>query len=508
MSRFHLFIKRKWHGVLLLTAVLFLTGWVVWLNLPLSVVIAESLAAPLESTANSSGLLCRYGVNLIQPEQNLKFSDLQAGWYMDYKALATPAVSTGANYTVNVRLTQVGADDYTYSLNDPGKTIQDVANGNPGAMWLIGNEPDRRDFQDDLEPHVYAKAYHDLYAQVKAADSSARVYAGTIVQPTPLRLQYLDMVLGSYINTYGSSMPVDGWSIHNFILNEVSCNYDPTNCWGAEIPPGMTANYGEIIAIDDNDNINIFKQRIVDFRTWMKSRGYRHLPLTVSEYGVLMPSDFGFPVSRVNQFMTDTFDYMRTATDPNLGDPNDGYRLVQTWSWYSTGNAGDPYNGYLFDEGSIPWDLSAMGTHYRDYVNARPDEVDFFPSGITHTPATLISSGQPVTMTLRSRIANSGNLVTASGPAVVRFYDGDPAFGGQQIGTDQMVTLAGCGLNMETAVTWSNVSTGTHTVYVAVDPGGFIPEIDETNNVISQTVLVGTHAISLPVITRQIDLTP
>lgn len=46
-----------------------------------------------------------------------------------------------------------------------------------------------------MEPHIYAAAYHALYYLIKQADPTARVIAGTIVQPTPLRLRYLDMVL-------------------------------------------------------------------------------------------------------------------------------------------------------------------------------------------------------------------------------------------------------------------------------------------------------------------------
>ena len=34
-------------------------------------------------------------------------------------------------------------------------------------------------------------------------------------------------------------MPVDGWSIHNFILPEVNCDFFPENCWGADVPPGI-----------------------------------------------------------------------------------------------------------------------------------------------------------------------------------------------------------------------------------------------------------------------------
>ena len=83
---------------------------------------------------------------------------------------------------------------------------------------------------------------------------------------------------------------MDVWNIHNAILNEVSCDYDPGNCWGAGIPPGIGADFGEVRTIDDNDNMAIFTGQILAFRQWMADNGYAGYPLIVTEYGVLMPA--------------------------------------------------------------------------------------------------------------------------------------------------------------------------------------------------------------------------
>lgn len=460
-------------------------------------------AAPSFISAGPTNLLCDYGVNVIQSIQNIDMGALGAGWYLDYNAKDNPARPNGIEYVVTVRLTQVGSDNYTYHLFG-GTSITTVAAGSPGAIWLIGNEPDRRIWQDDIEPHVYAKAYHDLYYLIKAADPTARIFAGTIVQPTPIRLQYLDMILENYIERYNTTMPVDGWSIHNFILNEVSCEYNINNCWGAEIPPGINAPYGEIVAIEDNGNIDMFKQRIVNFRQWMKNRGYGNLPLTVSEYGILMPADFGFPPATVNQYITDSFNYMRSTTDPNLGDPNDNFKLVQTWSWFSSGATGDLYNGYLFeDTGGGNWELSEMGEHFSSYVSGVPEEVDFYPSQVFAEPA--FSNGAPVTMTLKTRIANGGNSVPPQGPTTVRFYLGDPNNGGTQIGSDFVVSLAGCGRNIVLEQTWPNVAPGAYEIFVVVDAGSIV-ETDTTNNIASAFVLVATEKIHLPITYRQLSV--
>ncbi len=463
-------------------------------------------SATNETNSSGNGLLCQYGVNVIlHPVTLVDLAPLRAGWYLNYRAESNPLQPGNIEYVLNIRLNQTGPDSYTYTLNSGNDDIQTVADGNPGAIWLIGNEPDRRDVQDDIEPQVYAKAYHDLYWAIKTADPSARVYAGTIVQPTPIRLQYLDLVLLNYLERYETTMPVDGWSIHNFILNEVSCDYSG-DCWGAEIPPGIDAPYGEIVTVDENDSFPRFQQRIMAFRQWMKARGYRDVPLTVSEYGILMPEDFGFPPARVNTFISNTFNYMDTAVDPALGYPYDNYRLVQTWSWYSTGAIGDLFNGYLFQPSGSNWVLSAMGTHYGNYTAVIPEKIDFYPATIFANPA--FSQGEPITVTLNARIANSGNLAAATGPVVVRFYDGDPQNGGMQIGADQTVTLAGCGRIEVVQVLWPDVPPGTHEVYVVVDEDGAITEVNELNNVANQTILVATERAFLPLISRPLIIGP
>ena len=448
--------------------------------------ITQSIYLPLAS--NGVPPQCRFGVNVIQDPANLEIGKLNLGWYLDYKTDSYPVLATSAAFVPVVRLSQTGPNAEDYSYSPSGSELSDAIAANLGADWLIGNEPDRRDFQDSIEPHIYAAAYAELHDLIKTADPSARVFAGTIVQPTPLRLQYLDLVLNSYSQQNGGAqMPVDGWSIHNFILNEVSCDYDPGNCWGADIPPGIDADYGEILTVEDNDNIDLFTARIENFRQWMADRGYGGLPLTVSEYGVLMPDYLGFDDERVNNFMDATFDYMRTKTDLTLGDPNDNYRLVQTWSWYSSGNTNDVYNGYLFEgtANQYPWKLSPMGQNYASYTKNLAPEIDLYASNFTSD----VSLDSPATVTLSAQIANSGTNVFAK-DTLVRFYNGDPQNGGVAIGSTQLVSLKGCGHTEMATVTWNNVPNGTYQVYVVVDENGLLPESDESNNITNIQVTV------------------
>jgi hypothetical protein len=431
---------------------------------------------------------------------------LRVGWYIDYHAHAMPARPNGVEHAPVIRLTQIGADNYVSSPS--GALLQQAIAGNPGADWIIGNEPDRRGVPggatDDLLPPVYALAYHDLYHTIKQADPSARVFAGAIVQPTPLRLQYLDRVMRSYFEQFGIGMPADGWAIHNFLLNERSCDHyqDIQVCWGADIPPGIDAIDGVVLEIDQNDNFDFFVEQVRRFRFWMNSRGYAGKPLYVSEYGVLMPERLGFPPDRVNQFMNRSLDFLLNETDQALGDPTDGYRLVQRLAWFSTVPAGE-FNGYLYerDQPTDPFQLSPMGQNWVNYANALAVENDLYPVQIAFEPPAPLTDSGNVTFTVRAQIANAGNRL-ATQPVTVRFYDGDPNAGGVPIGDPQTVSLAGCGDHTWVSVVWPDVAPGNQRVYVWVDPTGAVPETDKNNNLKSAAPFFATDQSFLPLLYR------
>jgi hypothetical protein len=353
-------------------------------------------------------------------------------------------------------------------------------------MWLIGNEPDRRIWQDDIEPPVYAKAYHELYDQIKTADPTARIVAGNIVQPTPLRLQYLDMVLASYQATYMQPMPVDVWNIHAFILNERSCTYYPEDCWGADVPPGINVPEGNVYGIQDNDNLAIFKQFVVDFRQWMAANGYQERPLIITEYGVLMPTDYGFPPSRVNAYMSGTFDFLSTADTAisPTGFSADKGRLVQAWAWYSL--ADQNFNGWLYNSQTKA--RSPYGDNFAGYTASIAPAVNLTPIKIWVEP---VGGASMQTVTLVAEVSSNGNIAMPGG-ARVRFYRGDPDFGGTLIGSDQIIpAMDGCGAVAQAKVPWAGVPNGTTTVWVVVDPLNEIRENDETDNRLSIPITVG-----------------
>jgi hypothetical protein len=390
-----------------------------------------------------------------------------------------------------IRLEQIGSAGYAYSAyadrrdTSPAE-LKAIIAANPGKHWFIGNEPDRIQYQDDIAPQIYAQAYHDLYALIKAEDPTAKIVAGAIVQPTPVRLQYLDLVVAAYQARYGTPMPVDAWAFHNFILNEVSCaaNNDDVNvCWGADIPPGVNATEGMRISVQDTDSIDLFKQQVVRFRQWMADNGYQDTPALLSEFGVLFPSSWypEFDPPRVNKFMDESFDFLLNMRDPQTGYPADDYRLVQSFAWYSTDD-NQTHNGNLFDP--LTRGRTPMGDNFAAYAAAMGNKIDLYPLTLKRTGVS--ASGQVLT----AEIANSGNLTELT-TAEVRFYHGDPAAGGQLIAAAPLGGISGCGGRETVQVEWTDVAPGDYQVYVVVDSTNRVGETNEANNVLSAAISVG-----------------
>ncbi len=307
---------------------------------------ASTAAASDEPTRlEPTSFRSRLGVGVPRQVTDFTFDAILAqqlgmGWYLDWHIDPEPIQLDGLEYA------------QLYLMRQTGQSLQrdriaQVLAANPGALWLAGNEPDVI-WQDNKTPEEYARLYHEFYTFIKTLDPSAQVAIAGISQVTPLRLQYLEEVLAAYQRRYEQPMPVDVWNVHAFILRE------ERDSWGVSIPPGFDVDQGMLWEIEDHANLDLFKQQIVDFRRWMVKHGQREKPLLVTEFGILMPEDYGFPPDAVRRFMIDTFDFMLNASDPEIGLSTDDNRLVQRFSWFSlaelaypTGNLVDPQTGEL-----------------------------------------------------------------------------------------------------------------------------------------------------------------
>lgn len=477
----------------------------------LSIVGATLFLWGAASPLNAQGEpLCRFGVNVSSFTETSFYIDdfaiapLRAGWYLDYRATPSPAADNGAEY-VKVMWT---SDDNGLRFGPRGDRLAETVAAHPGGLYVVGNEPDRRELQDDVLPANYAAIYHDAYHAIKAQDPDAHVLPGAIVQPTPLRLRYLDRVLAAYEAQQGRAMPVDGWAIHSFLLNERSCDaygHNVNICWGAEIPPGIDETDGQVLTPQDNARLDLFIQGIERFRRWMAENGYRHQPLYVTEYGVLMPPVFGFPPSTVNEYMAETFDYMRTARDPALGYLADDNRLVQRFAWFSTL---DPdFNGQLYegpdDEKPLqgPFTLSAMGEHFATYTEDIAATSDLAVMNAYAVAATASAGGSRATprADLVAQVANQGNRL-AETTASVRFYVGPEPTVANQVGAAQTVRLGGCGATEKVSVAWPDAQDGaprTYQLWVVVEDASFV-DADAGDNTLRRTVITNPRTLYLP----------
>ncbi|MFB0533463.1 MAG: CARDB domain-containing protein, partial [Anaerolineae bacterium] len=120
-------------------------------------------------------------------------------------------------------------------------------------------------------------------------------------------------------------------------------------------------------------------------------------------------------------------------------------------------------------------------------------------------PNPLLKDGQEVTITVSGQVQNVGHLAAVS--VTVRFWDGDPDGSGTQIGSDQIIATdpadpLGQDEVATAQVTWTTGVSGTHQIYVRVDPDNAIGEIDEDNNQKMETIWVAADRIFLPLILK------
>jgi hypothetical protein len=431
---------------------------------------------------------------------------LNAGWYVDWRAHLNPPHPAGLDHMQIV---------WTYrdAYSPDAKTLADIAANNPGAVWIVGNEPDCKR-QGNSTPDQYARIYHEVYTTLKASDPSCRVTIGGLVQATPLRLQWLDAVRDTYWARYGQPFPADLWNIHAHIMRE------ELGSWGCEIPPGIDATAGMLWEVEDHDSPELFAGQIELFRQWMADHGERDKELIVSEYGVLMPERLGFDADRVRAYMLSTFDYLMTATDPELGHPADGNRLVQRWAWYSLNvrHSTDFAWSYLFDPRT--GQVTHLGLAFEDYVvPLHAPYVDLLPAALHFSPTLPLASapmsmdvegdaslasgptpvggpmpmgGQAVTITLTALIRNGGNRDVED--VTAWFWADTVAIGGVQV-----IPVLGARSISTISVEWQNVTVGPHTVGVTVDAKSAIAEANEDNNVLTRRLLVAMNQVYLPI---------
>ncbi len=359
---------------------------------------------------------------------------------------------------------------------------------------------------DDVLPSQYAQAYHDIYTFIKMRDPTAVVGVGGVVVPTPLRLEYLDSILDEYQNRYGQPMPVDMWNTHVHIVREVRDN------WGADVPPGSDVDTGTLFTKSQHADAELFKQLVIDFRSWMATKGEQDKPLIITEFGILWPEwlvdEFGkpFDAPRVIEFMTDTMAWLDSYTDPALGYGADSHRLVQRWNWYSLDddsilNPDLPdhhrWNGWLFE--SETQLRSVFGDAFAGHTAQRWPEHDLLAYSFQTSPTTLplLGPSETTTVTLQIQIANGGNTQVDQ-PFSIALYE--EISGTLDLIATSSVTqpVSGCGELYSVEMQWPGVMAGSHQILIVVDTAYSVAESNEANNEMQGTIVVPTDRVYLP----------
>lgn len=493
---------------------------------------------PSVTQTNIANTNCRYGVATSGPSMPW-LPTLNVGWYVNFTAASQPVEDVEFVHILRVRQDRDG-DIYlpTYTIQ-PALTNGDLGtliDQNPGALWLVGNEPDVSAVQDDTFPDVYARAYHEVYEYIKQRDATAQLGIAGLSMMTPGRLQYLDIAWQTYLQEYHTIMPIDVWNFHLYVLPErrwgTNENSDGKIALGTDAALAKyDSDWGnpalcpleEVHCRAEHSEVELFMEQVVALRSWMKTHGQQNKPLILSEYSLLYPyviddpnnpsacflqDELGqcFTPERVTAYMDATFDYLETAVDPNLGYPRDGYRLVQQWLWYSmvtlpeeSGGSSNLLVQNFADYPSGSTDaLTLMGQNFLDEVAAQPVLANLVAEMVYGS--VPLTSGEPTTATLTTRFYNNGNAAVTE-PFEVTFYADEAQT--QIIGTAVISpNVEGCGKpGYQASIQWSNLPAGPHAFWVEVDSADIILE-PQTDNVASGLVIVAPHNIFLPVVVR------
>lgn len=485
----------------------------------LAMVLSVQPAQPVESAPAFPG--CRFGLTIGDGGLKGNLASTYAGGVLDW-GMDNNTIPTNVEY---LHVLRVG-DRYTYNggdcLNKRDTYADTLAKlpaalaANPGEVWLVGNEPDTNfDCQDSLTAEKYAERFYAIANLIRSADPTARIGFGSIVQPTSIRLRYLDRTWNRLVQLTGNSTRasslIDIWSIHSFILNEW-----PSYGWGTGVPPGFENDFADAVKNQNNwaltYDINAFKPRIESFRNWMNGKGERNKPLWITEYGSLLPPidppggpDYvNVTDAQTAAYMTATFDTMLSATSATTGLSSDGNRLVQRWFWVSLSNRRYTYGGTLFDPLSTPaGNITPVGTAWVNYVGTKTFRFDYSIRGVSIIPTIPANISNPWSFKVYAFLQNLGEANDPDG-VTVSLYAGDPAAGGVLVDTSTTPVFFGCGGRQMVSFDWTNVTPPANpqtpkTLFVRVDSSN---DSNASNNTASYHVYFLPNRLSLPFVTR------
>lgn len=467
-------------------------------------IVRNDYPAALDNLPNTPQS-CRYAVSNLGPNANIWNAVLRAGMFIDFGTNNNSSAT--ATYVPIIRLESDGANGYV--IRSPGGGLPMIRTrvlANPGSLWIVGNEPDTF-AQDGLTAEVYARGYHDVYHTIKRADPTARVANAALVSGTPNRIEYMEQIYQAYQRLYGTPWPVDVWTMHSYILPEMGPNGEPHQFWkpaiGTSGANGMresTFRPQDCQNPNDNrycyaehDSVEIVESHIRNIRNWMASKGQQDKALMLTEWSVLYPyeidpdgcylqDEFGncYTPQRVRTFMNDSINMFESLTDPAIGNPHDGNRLVQNWFWFSTYTTREGSASNLLQGGAATATdgfeqyLTIKGQAFITRATQQPLRPNLYVANV------FAAASASDTVRLTALIVNNGN-VPPSRSFKVTFY-ADAALTNAVAEQAVTVPIDGCALERYYVTADWQAPAGMRYYYVQVDSANEIVESNETDN--------------------------
>ncbi len=231
-------------------------------------------------------------------------------WYL-YNTLPSP--SPVGTQVAEIELGSIGATPIAVA------TIQAAAQQNPGAYWIIGNEPNVPG-PTAVSTDFYAEQLQYYSSAIKGADPTAQIVGPNVLNwnftctgctAYTTGSSFTEGILTSWANLYGGDPPIDVWSLHAYPIT-----------WNA-LP--MT-------------NSSIVEQQITGMSNYLATiPSEANKPIWLSEYGVLWGYDGLQAVSS------------GCASAPNCFAPIGAYDTAATNAYLNT---------------LIPW-MQTTGAQYR-----------------------------------------------------------------------------------------------------------------------------------------------
>jgi hypothetical protein len=261
----------------------------------------------------------------------------------------------------------------------------------------------------------------------------------------------------------------------------------------------------------------------------MKAHGQQNKPLIISEYGLLYPyvqdsptscflaDEFGncFTAPRVASYLHETMDLLETWTDPALGYPQDGFRLVQQWLWYSIvtdpewsgGSSNLIVQNFADYAPGDPAALTPIGQAFREEAISSQGSVNLV-GGQAHDAVGYVKlPGSTGSARITASFRNSG-ITSITQPFKVTFYRNaalTQAIGSVTFNPAVQGAITGCSWggrnNFQVSMVWNNLAIGSHRYWAVIDSQDAISESSDGDNVTSEgTVHLFRYANFNPVV--------